>query len=382
MTEKGADTAPPVNEAPVTPEVPPAPPASRMSRASSGQASRRGTLRRTPDQPCLNCGDATPGDYCRNCGQPKRKVAVSLGAMIADVVEDQLVINRTLPRSVWCLISRPGFLTAEYVEGRIVRYVSPLRLYLVTSVVFFLLLSSFGLRALDNVNFGDEEGAAPPGEEGLAAGAAALEGIDTTDMPVEAREAVRSAVQQLSERAAEPLPTPPSASAIRAAIDPSGLQPWAREILDNSYEGFTARVIARVADRYGHLPPRQAFREFTREYFEYAPQTVFVLLPIFAFILKLLYIRRRRFYAEHFVFALHVHSLTFLTFIVMLLIGGATVNGWLFLAIMIYVWFAMKRVYGQGWFRTTAKYFTLGFVYTLLLTVASIAPAVIAVLLA
>lgn len=339
-------------------------------------------MRRTPDEPCLNCGDPTPGDYCRNCGQAKRKVAVSLGAMISDVVEDQLVLNRTLPRSLLYLITRPGFLTAEYVEGRIVRYVSPLRLYLATSVVFFLLLSFFGLRALDNVSFGDREDAALAGQEGFEAGAAALEQVDTTDMPVEAREAVRSAMQRLSERAAEPIPTVPSASAVAAAIDPRGLQPWARDMLDDETDGLGGRLVERVAQRFGHLPPAQAFREFIREYLEYAPHTVFVLLPIFAFILKLLYIRRGRYYAEHFVFALHVHALTFIAFTVMFLIGNAAVNPWLTLGIMIYVWLAMKRVYGQGWFRTTAKYLTLGFAYMMLLSFAMFAPAVVAVLLA
>lgn len=337
-------------------------------------------MRRTPDQPCLNCGDPTPGDYCRNCGQPKRKVAVSLAAMISDVLEDQLVLNRTLPRSLLYLIVKPGFLTAEYVDGRIVRYVSPLRLYLVTSVLFFLLLSFFGLRALDNVSFGDEQTQARP-REGLAAGATALEQIDTTDMPIEAREAVRTAMRNLSEQAAAPTTVPPPP--ITAGVPgPGGLQPWALAMLDDETEGFAGRLVERIAQRFGHLPPRAAFREFSREYLEYAPHTVFVLLPIFAFILKLLYIRRGRYYAEHFVFALHVHALTFIAFIVMFLIGNAMVNWWLFLGIMIYVWLAMKRVYGQGWFRTSAKYFTLGFAYMMLLSFATLAPAVVAVLLA
>lgn len=301
--------------------------------------------------------------------------------MITDVLEDQLVLNRTLPRSLLYLIVNPGFLTAEYVDGRIVRYISPLRLYLVTSVLFFLLLSFFGLRALDNVNFGDNEAEANAGQEGFEAGAAALEQIDTTDMPVEAREAVRTAMRNLSQQAAAPTAIPPPA--LSAGVPgPGGLQPWALVMLNDETEGFTGRLVERVAQRFGHLPPRQAFREFSREYLEHAPHTVFVLLPIFAFILKLLYIRRGRYYAEHFVFALHVHALTFIAFMVMFLIGNAMVNWWLFLGIMIYVWLAMKHVYGQGWFRTTAKYLTLGFAYLMLLSIALLAPAVVAVLLA
>ncbi|MGH7506499.1 MAG: hypothetical protein ACRELX_12640, partial [Longimicrobiales bacterium] len=60
----------------------------------------RGTMRRRPNQPCLNCGDLTPGNYCPSCGQAKREVAVSVSALAMDVLEDQLIINKALPRTV------------------------------------------------------------------------------------------------------------------------------------------------------------------------------------------------------------------------------------------------------------------------------------------
>lgn len=329
----------------------------------------RGTARRTPEQPCLNCGDGTPGDYCRNCGQAKRRVAVSVRAMVADVLEDQLVLNRALPRTIYYLLLRPGLLTVEYVNGRIVRYIAPFRLYLATSVVFFLLLSFFGLRALENVQVGEGGAAAADSvRAGVAEGLRSLEAIDTTSLPPEARSQVAAALRQLQS-------VPDSVPAVdvgevAAPAASDRLQPWARSLRRGTADAdaLGRRIMERVVTRYGHLEPREAIREFADTYLEYVPHMVFLLLPIFALLLKLLYIRRGRYYAEHFVFALHVHAFAFFMFILMFAIRDARINGVIFLWMTLYVWLAMKRVYGQGFFRTTFKYWVLGFCYFVLLS--------------
>jgi hypothetical protein len=340
----------------------------------------RGTLRRTPDLPCLNCGDPTPGNYCRNCGQAKRRVAVSVAALVTDVLEDQLVLNRALPRTLLYLIFRPGFLTVEYVNGRIVRYIAPFRLYLVSSIVFFLLLSFFGLRAIERAEVG-ENVTLRVDSAARAFRVSGLESIDTTGMPPEARRALRQLEllpQNIDSAAAAAGPS----DSIPQQPPVPGLQPWARELAgDTTGTGIDQNLEDRIVARYGHLPVRDALREFAREYLEYVPHIVFLLLPVFALILKVLYARRKRYYAEHFVFALHVHAFTFLLFTLMFVISRAAVNAWLFFGLMLYVWVAMKRVYAQGVFRTSAKYLVLGGTYAVLVGIALVGTMFVTLLL-
>src|SRR5687767_2191509 len=85
----------------------------------------RASERRTPERPCLNCGDPTPGNFCRTCGQRKVEVHVSLGRMLMEALDDQFSINSALPRTLGALIARPGHLTREYMSGRIARYIPP-----------------------------------------------------------------------------------------------------------------------------------------------------------------------------------------------------------------------------------------------------------------
>jgi hypothetical protein len=380
-----------------------------MAADRTGQRGR-GTRRRSPDSPCLNCGDTTRGRYCPECGQAKREIVVSVRAMVFDVLEDQLVLNKALPRTLLYLLFRPGRLTIEYINGRIVRYIAPFRLYLVTSVVFFLLLSFVGLQMLERVTTDIPDQAAAASDSTLAQLAPhmpALDALDTLNMPPEARaqlETLRAQIETAqSRRAAEAgadtagvdtagartagagtAGAEPAAADSSATADalPDGVQPWARTLQVNfGSPELNERVKARAIERFGHLPPRQAGRQFLQEYSEYLPHMVFILLPLFAFILKLLYIRRRRYYAEHFVFALHVHAFVFMMFILMLAFRNTNVNLVLLAWTSVYTWLAMKKVYRQGVFRTTFKYAALGFAYSFALMIALALTVVVTLLL-
>jgi hypothetical protein len=149
--------------------------------------------------------------------------------------------------------------------------------------------------------------------------------------------------------------------------------------------GFEAADSAAMNQirRLSAMEPREAAETLAQTFFNYVPTMMFLLLPVFAGVLKLLYIRRRRFYAEHFVFLLHVHSFVFLLATVMLLLrplGAGWLEALLTLWILVYIYLAMKRVYGQGWLKTFLKYWTLGWMYFWIL-LASIPVAFVAALL-
>ncbi len=344
----------------------------------------------------MNCGDPTPGEYCPTCGQRKTAVQVSVHALIMDVLEDQLILDKRLPRTMGALLFKPGHLTVEHVNGRIVRYIHPFRLYLATSLVFFLLLSFFSLRLVRNV--GTEQGPGVVSADSVTRELVSLDTAiaqidrqlaDTLASPVQ-RSALEATRSQLADErtallalqavvpdtsapdtvaaagGAEPDTTPPptSAGADRSLGSALG---WDRDppevhvgiaALDEALTGRLRRI--------GAMEPRDAAETLVDTFFNYVPTMMFILLPVFAGVLKLLYMRRRRYYAEHFVFLLHVHSFVFILATVMLVVGR-WVGGWLDallgLWILVYILLAMKRVYGQGWLITFAKYWTLGWMY-------------------
>jgi hypothetical protein len=301
--------------------------------------------RGTPERPCLNCGDATYGNYCPTCGQRKVDVRISLRGMLREVMDDQLSLNSTLPRTLGALFFHPGHLTREYVQGRIMRYIPPFRLYLVSSLVFFVVLSFV----------------ADPGK--ITVGAESQAQHDST-------RAVRisdSVMLAHARKARED--TTPYARAVRQqpgaprgrmefGPDPEKVSPVLRPL---------ARRMERTEVRLKAMPQGEAIRTLIQAFEDNAPIGVFVMMPLFALILKLLYVRRKRFYVEHFVFALHVHAFAFLTGVVLMLSSLDALDAAIMIWFMIYLFMALKRVYGQGVIRTFIKYCLLGFSYTFLL---------------
>ncbi len=323
--------------APLQPELPP-PPGPRRRRWWNLRAR---STRKTPQRPCLNCGDPTVGFYCPTCGQKKVDVRVSLRRMLGEAMEDELFLNVALPKTVGALLFRPGHLTREYVRGHIARYIPPFRLYLVSSLLFFILLP--WLTNLGGIEQEIERNTARA--DSLAAAAAAAG--DTAGITAATRERDNLNLT-LGVRDTARVP-----ALLRAPN----------------------RRLQELQTRLNRMPASEAFRTIRMAFMEHAPTGIFLMMPLFAGILKLLYVRRGRFYVEHFVFALHVHAFTFLMFLLMLLLPWPWLNAVLSLWLMLYVLLAMKRVYGQGIVKTFLKYSVLGWAYSVLLGIGVIVTA-------
>jgi hypothetical protein len=338
MPHDGAPSPPP-------PETPP-PPGPRTRRW--WVRARRKDSRRTPDRPCLNCGDPTVGYYCPTCGQKKVDVRVSLRRMLGETLEDELYLNVLLPRTLGALFFRPGHLTREYVQGRIVRYIQPFRLYLVSSILFFVLLPWLA-------NLGGLE-------EQIEEGMTRADSIVAAEVDTVARATVDTAGAGPLLRGVRPQVTLGESNVnLNLGIEDTARVPRLLRPLN--------RRLLQSEERLDRMTPREAFRTVRVAFMENAPTGIFLMMPLFAAILKVLYVRRKRFYVEHFVFALHVHAFTFLIFLLMLLLPGAIPNLVLGAWLTLYVLIAMKRVYGQGIVKTVLKYLLLGWAYSMLLVV-------------
>lgn len=88
---------------------------------------------------CPSCGTPAMGSYCEHCGEKRRSVHdFSLRHYLGEVLETFTHFDSKILRTTWTLVSRPGLLSADYFAGRRVRYVAPLRLFLLLSIVYFL----------------------------------------------------------------------------------------------------------------------------------------------------------------------------------------------------------------------------------------------------
>lgn len=236
----------------------------------------------------------------------------TIGHFVAEATESLTHADSRLWRTLGALLLRPGFLTREFFAGRRVRYLPPVRLYLVISVLFFVVA------------------AALPGDGGLR--------LQVGDPALAA-------------------PAVPAASTDRCDdLDYEGPgESWLRPRLAAS---------CRTLQREGSAALVEAFRHNL-------PRALFLLLPAIAAVMALMYWRPRRFYVEHLLFLVHNHACVFLVGTLLLpvaqLLPGTGVVA--LAALAYFAWYfhrALRVFYGQGHGRTLAKLVALAAIYATL----------------
>jgi len=288
-------------------------------------------------QYCSNCESQLKGVFCHECGQSAFDYRVSLPVMVKDLALDYLNFNAKSFRSLGLILSKPGELTKQYFEGRRASFINPLRLYVVISIVFFLLARVGSGQILDD----------------------ALDGWENYDESEEVEELGEvgdinedEEIGQL-EKAGKPPVELEAAKPDSILVDDRQRK---KEELDQLMQELFTKV--------GEDPKYR--KDLALRAFDYIPRSAFFLLPFFGLLLKLLYIRRKRYYSEHFIHALHLHSFAFILFGIRLVFSFIPTFVYP-LVFVVYVILSMKKVYGQSWPRSLFKSFLLLLVYSFVL---------------
>jgi len=103
--------------------------------------SRRRKAQPPPLPYCENCGAPMAGPFCAQCGQHAVDYRRSFRHIIVDVLDSFLSWDSKFFATIGWLIARPWHLTNQFLAGRRVRYVHPLRLYLLVSILFFFVVN-------------------------------------------------------------------------------------------------------------------------------------------------------------------------------------------------------------------------------------------------
>lgn len=358
---------------------------------------------------CENCGRPLLGEYCYACGQPVKGLVRHFSSILGDFADTVLNFDARLPRTLWPLFARPGFLTREYFEGRRVRYVSPVRLFVTISILTFFIAQltvSFG-DGNDAVRFGN-------GDDSIDKAATVAEVEKVRDEAIAKLEVARkeaagtpgatagilageSAIRtKASKRIAKLQAAGPDAKPTTTKDDEDDEANFAFN--DNPWDPKKNPIAVSWLPKFGNdWLNNQAGRAkknikrlqedpdaFKDALLSAVPSTLFILLPVFALMLKVLYVFKRRLYMEHLIVALHSHAFLCLALLLMFTtmalqewlapsVGALnSLFGWLEAALWIwmpvYLLIMQKRVYAQGWLMTLLKYCVLGFCYFMLLS--------------
>jgi len=303
---------------------------------------------------CLNCRRVLAPEerYCSHCGQSTRDLRVSVWSLTGDFLSEIFSWDSKLTRSLKPLILKPGLLTKAFIEGQRVRFLPPVRMYLVFSVVFFLSLT------LDKPDFRDGSIQIETDTEDLKRLRQDLETMeangDTQDL-----DRVMARVDNL----------------IEADTATDDKQDDTEHL--NAFERFVQTRFVDKAERIDEMDDSQVLNMLFPRLMNYLSWSLFAMMPVFALIMKLLYIRRDPVYLDHLIFAFHYHSFLFLFLVIVKLWSMAvpvdTDGQQIFLVSIVpllYLYKAMRRVYGQGRLKTGLKMWMLLSSYFVILMLA------------
>lgn len=324
-----------------------------------------------PTLRCQNCNAVLLGRFCVACGQPNQSYAAPLLADIQDFFGNHFGFDTKFFRSVMPLLFRPGFLSREYSAGRRVRYINPLRLYIFSSILFFLV--AWNVTSPNFFRFDNSDSAAKATKSpDTAAALTAAQQHEIRASPYLSA-AQKQALLGATAGGAHQGKSAPDASRTPAAAGSSSAPVPGVTVNDSA--GNDNRVHFTILWRKIDMPKNEFEAQVSRAIQSYLPKLMFVFLPLVALLLKLFYIRSRRYYTEHLIFALHNHAFIFVTMLVMVLANllgkqaaWATtpahylnvILGWY---IVIYVFLAMLFYYRQSFIKTLGKYLLIGFIY-------------------
>jgi hypothetical protein len=302
---------------------------------------------------CANCGAVAPGAYCPKCGQNTRERLPTFRQFMREATGRYLSFDGKLWKTLLPLVFRPGFLTRAYFAGRRRRYIGPARLFLVSSLVLFAVLR-FASESID------------------------VDSVILTDSSGPAT-GTKSAPGSASKNAAN--------DGKKAASDDV-------VVLDDDLNfnvgelPESAGPLKKRIERFNRLPRGQKVEQILAGALRYGPYAMFVLLPAFAALLKMLYLGRRRrhpgrprLYGEHLVFAAHNHAFLFVVGTLLLAVPVALARqAFAFWAVCYLAW-SMRAVYGGSWLGIAARGLALFIVYAVLFTLVTFGLIIVAILL-
>ena len=286
---------------------------------------------------CPNCEAVLTGAFCANCGQEAHLHHASTREFLHEFIGHYVAIEGKLWSTMSRLLFRPGALTNEYIRGRRVRFVQPLRIYLTLSLLFFAVLKFTG--GFEPVI--DEK--ARPGAE---AAATPKRGAPDAERGKAAAEAAIADMEQ-ELKAGAPDTTAPKA-ARRGAVEEGN--EFGPKQVDDMLGGWPR--VRHQWHRFDALPQEQQKKVFVDAFYRYAPYAIFCLMPVFALFLKILYLGSGRRFGEHVLFALHTNAFAYFVFCAMLLINVGIVDFVLWCWLLAYLPWAMRRVYHRSRFGT------------------------------
>ena len=321
------------------------------------------TFRKTDT--CSNCNASlSNANYCPECGQQNTTKNVGIGILVKDFIDDFFTLDSRLFKTIFPLLFKPGFLTLEYNKGKRIKYLPPLRMYLVLSILIFLIPS----KNTDNISQSSSKDHNAELKKNLAnvdsyetLGSSSIDSITRLEFGSDTFLFNSKSVQTneiYKDSVVDVLWVYMKDDSFVSFLGEKAVKNWMTNALSIYQSGNTQDVFL------DYLASK-------------LPNMMFVMLPLFALLLMLFFRKHNILYVETLVFSLHFHSFYFFSICVakllLLFLSSGLVAFFLNLLLpFVYLILALKKIYEQSYKRIVVKSIVMLSIYGVLLFIGTV----------
>lgn len=332
---------------------------------------------------CKNCSTEVDGQFCSFCGQRYHAHKESFGELAYEFISDFWHFDSRFFKTILPLMFSPGKLTKSYNEGKQRNQFHPIRLYFFSSFVYFFLFFAFnnvenkfepvaGENPLSLQN--DSTRLITQSEKSASISKSITDVVSKNDSSVSKQGIHLSIAKRESASLHEATFSSYLDSLLLNRISPAKYIEQQKSLLPERKDGYFSRILILKLLKINQIDKegeKEFFKKLNETFFHNIPKLLFFLLPVFALILKLLYVRKKEFYyVDHAVLSLHFFSLIFIllvlcNYILNNIFGTTFFTTLAIFYIIIYLLLAMKKLYRESWKVTILKQFTLVILFTI-----------------
>ncbi|MBC8986398.1 DUF3667 domain-containing protein [Pedobacter sp. N36a] len=322
------------------------------------------------EKDCLNCGHQVESHFCSYCGQENIVVKEDALHMVVHAVSDYFHFESKFFGTIKPLLLQPGLLTQKYVAGKRASYLHPIKLYIFISIVFFLVTLS-----------GNEKKKTEQKRQTRSLSKDSVDKAQQTEVKTKAGNF--DILGKINEKVQEERQKSDSVHATNIiqldAVRDSTVAAYEKRQLalpENKRDGFIEKYFNKKAIMLNHS--EDANKKVEENLLHNIPKLMFILLPLFALLLKLVYIDKKKYYFEHLIYSFHIHSAIFLAVLISTFITWAVghiydISSITFTLCLFYIaWYiyqSLRTFYKGNVGGTLLRYFLLLICYTILLTI-------------
>ncbi|WP_337966646.1 DUF3667 domain-containing protein [uncultured Flavobacterium sp.] len=251
------------------------------------------------DKTCLNCRHVVEQKFCPNCGQENTDSRKTFHHLFIHFFEDLTHYENAFWKTIKNLLFKPSTLTKEYLSGKRLSYLAPVRLYIFISFVTFLLIALFPNKVSENLNKSQEE-------------------ISSNfEKPSKNKTEKHGKKDYLEDKTMKQLDK--KYFQLRPMKEIDSIQKYGKE--SEKLSDFAYWTYEKAVHVTEHNTKKEIIEKFIESFIHNIPKILFIIMPFFAFFLWIFHNKKKWYYFDHGIFTLHYFSFLLLIFLILFIIN-------------------------------------------------------------